>query len=584
MLCHDFLCVLAGNIAAMDMDNPESVVSPGGVGFDINCGVRLLRTNLTEKDVTPIKEQLTQLLFDHIPVGVGSKGMIPMTERDLEEALEMGIDWSLREGYAWIEDKEHCFAPQTEVLLANGLRCAIGDCAVGDRLVDEHGNARTITRHSSGEGLLYEVVCSKDPVSSDVTSRFVCNGGHQLVVYFGSVVILTLHEDVRFYCVSYHKVSFDEVLGFSVPTGDSAIFPVEALAAAEAFAKSIPSHWLWEPTVAQYRAFVARYPSRQQWCHMMRAAPTTLPELSPFLSFSQLLESAHASTATASDAHHGSDALITPVEAAYMFGHWLGGGYQPGACLSQAPELNDAVDLSCRESCVNHGFGETISGNFLASEAFVRVLRLLMVFGSNKGKIIGDAAEQAFLSDSLDVRVSLLAGLIDNGGFRRGSGWTLAQNDDHDTTDEHVQAQFVWRVALSIGFCATLHRGMVHIKAPSDVGGDILSPCLKCEHKRVPLGNFASEEDSPEKRWPRGAQLYPFSVFPAGTGRFISMEVDGPNHRFLLADYLVVHNCEEFGRMLQADSSKVSDRAKKRGLPQVKRRMRVMEANETSLY
>lgn len=92
----------------MDMDNPESVVSPGGVGFDINCGVRLLRTNLTEKDVAPVKERLAQLLFDHIPVGVGSKGMIPMTERDLEEALEMGIDWSLREGYAWIEDKEHC--------------------------------------------------------------------------------------------------------------------------------------------------------------------------------------------------------------------------------------------------------------------------------------------------------------------------------------------------------------------------------------------------------------------------------------------------------------------------------------------
>jgi len=89
------------------MDDPESVVSPGGVGFDINCGVRLLRTNLLEGDVAPVKEQLTQMLFDHIPVGVGSKGMIPMTERELEEALEMGMDWSLREGYAWIEDKEH---------------------------------------------------------------------------------------------------------------------------------------------------------------------------------------------------------------------------------------------------------------------------------------------------------------------------------------------------------------------------------------------------------------------------------------------------------------------------------------------
>ncbi|KAL3852108.1 hypothetical protein ACJMK2_015792 [Sinanodonta woodiana] len=97
-----------GNMAAFDMSDPKSVVSPGGVGFDINCGVRLLRTNLTEKDVQPLKEQLAQCLFDHIPVGVGSKGIIPMNAKDLEEALEMGMDWSLREGYIWAEDKEHC--------------------------------------------------------------------------------------------------------------------------------------------------------------------------------------------------------------------------------------------------------------------------------------------------------------------------------------------------------------------------------------------------------------------------------------------------------------------------------------------
>ena len=55
------------------MDDPQAIVSPGGVGFDINCGVRLIRTNLREEDVTPVKEQLAQALFDHIPVGVGSK-------------------------------------------------------------------------------------------------------------------------------------------------------------------------------------------------------------------------------------------------------------------------------------------------------------------------------------------------------------------------------------------------------------------------------------------------------------------------------------------------------------------------------
>jgi tRNA-splicing ligase RtcB len=97
-----------GNVAAFDMDDPESIVSPGGVGFDINCGVRLLRTNLTEKDIAPVKEELAQALFDHIPVGVGSKGIIPTDTKDLTAALEMGMDWSLREGYAWAEDKEHC--------------------------------------------------------------------------------------------------------------------------------------------------------------------------------------------------------------------------------------------------------------------------------------------------------------------------------------------------------------------------------------------------------------------------------------------------------------------------------------------
>lgn len=97
-----------GNIAAFDMDDPDAVVSPGGVGFDINCGVRLVRTNLHENDVQPVKEKIAQALFDHIPVGVGSRGVIPMSPKDLDEALEMGMDWSLREGYAWAEDKEHC--------------------------------------------------------------------------------------------------------------------------------------------------------------------------------------------------------------------------------------------------------------------------------------------------------------------------------------------------------------------------------------------------------------------------------------------------------------------------------------------
>lgn len=82
------------------MSDPDAIVSPGGVGFDINCGVRLVRcvltdrrTNLTEEQVKPVQEELVQALYDHIPVGVGTTGILGCTRAGLEAALEMGIDW-----------------------------------------------------------------------------------------------------------------------------------------------------------------------------------------------------------------------------------------------------------------------------------------------------------------------------------------------------------------------------------------------------------------------------------------------------------------------------------------------------------
>ncbi|KAA6376258.1 MAG: putative tRNA-splicing ligase RtcB [Streblomastix strix] len=106
--CHSGYGFSIGNVAAFDLADPNAIVSPGGVGFDINCGVRVIKTRLTEKEVHPYKEELAQALFDHIPVGVGSQGVIPTTMESLDAALELGMDWSLREGYAWAEDKEHC--------------------------------------------------------------------------------------------------------------------------------------------------------------------------------------------------------------------------------------------------------------------------------------------------------------------------------------------------------------------------------------------------------------------------------------------------------------------------------------------
>jgi len=82
----------------------DGVVSPGGVGFDINCGVRLLRTNLTEAEVRPRIEEVIADLFINIPSGLGSTGKIRVSEKELDEVLVKGSRWAVEKGYGKVED------------------------------------------------------------------------------------------------------------------------------------------------------------------------------------------------------------------------------------------------------------------------------------------------------------------------------------------------------------------------------------------------------------------------------------------------------------------------------------------------
>ncbi|MDP2916752.1 MAG: RtcB family protein [Dehalococcoidia bacterium] len=86
-----------GGVAATRLK--DGVVSPGGVGFDINCGARLLRTNLTEEEVKPKIEQLTSALYINIPSGVGSEGKIRLNEKEMEKVLLKGAQWAVEKGY-----------------------------------------------------------------------------------------------------------------------------------------------------------------------------------------------------------------------------------------------------------------------------------------------------------------------------------------------------------------------------------------------------------------------------------------------------------------------------------------------------
>jgi tRNA-splicing ligase RtcB len=102
-----------GGAAAMD---PEAgVISPGGIGFDINCGMRLVLTNLTFEEVKPYLHRLVDQLFYRVPAGVGSHGFVKLSHDEFSRVAEQGSGWCLKNGYAWPEDlevteEEGCFA------------------------------------------------------------------------------------------------------------------------------------------------------------------------------------------------------------------------------------------------------------------------------------------------------------------------------------------------------------------------------------------------------------------------------------------------------------------------------------------
>ncbi|MGC8569256.1 MAG: RtcB family protein [Nitrososphaeria archaeon] len=93
-----------GGVAAFDAE--EGVISPGGVGYDINCGVRLVRTNLSERDVRPRLKELMDALYRNVPSGLGSESGFSFTPSELDEVARYGMKWAYEKGFAWEDDLE----------------------------------------------------------------------------------------------------------------------------------------------------------------------------------------------------------------------------------------------------------------------------------------------------------------------------------------------------------------------------------------------------------------------------------------------------------------------------------------------
>jgi len=93
-----------GGVAAVSAE--DGVISPGGVGFDINCGVRLVRTDLTADEVRPRLRDLVDAMFTNVPSGLGSKGRVRLSRSEIERVAVDGAAWAIENGYGWEDDLE----------------------------------------------------------------------------------------------------------------------------------------------------------------------------------------------------------------------------------------------------------------------------------------------------------------------------------------------------------------------------------------------------------------------------------------------------------------------------------------------
>jgi tRNA-splicing ligase RtcB len=160
-----------GGVAAFDRDT--GVISPGGVGYDVNCGMRLIRTNLTLADVAPRLEALMTELFRLVPAGVGSKGFVRLNRAEFDEVMRKGARWCVERGYGWHDDldriEERGCIPGTDP-------SKVSDHAV-ERGINQLGTL------GSGNHYLEVQVASDDRIFDRRTAAALgITGGEQIVV------------------------------------------------------------------------------------------------------------------------------------------------------------------------------------------------------------------------------------------------------------------------------------------------------------------------------------------------------------------------------------------------------------------
>ena len=202
-----------GGVAAKDVR--DGVISPGGVGYDINCGVRLLSTNLSEPEVRPRIKELINELFTNVPSGLGSEGKIKVGQKEMEQVMIEGARWAVKRGLGYEED--------LDVTEENGCLAGADPRKISDRAA-KRGMPQAGTLGSGNHFLEIQVV--KEIFDSRISSIMG-------ITQVGQILVL-IHTGSRGFghqvCTDYLRVMERAVsrYGIKLPDRQLACAPVES--------------------------------------------------------------------------------------------------------------------------------------------------------------------------------------------------------------------------------------------------------------------------------------------------------------------------------------------------------------------
>jgi len=205
-----------GGVAAVDAET--GVISPGGIGFDVNCGMRLVRTNLTEEEVRPRLRELVDGLFERVPAGVGSSGFVRVSPETFREVVEQGARWCVDHGYGWEEDLE-----RTE---ERGVITGADATKVSERAV-KRGHDQLGTLGSGNHYLEIQVARPDNVIDPELARAFGITLPSQVVVMFHCGSRGFGHQVATDYLQRFLKV-MESTYGIQVPDRELACAPLQS--------------------------------------------------------------------------------------------------------------------------------------------------------------------------------------------------------------------------------------------------------------------------------------------------------------------------------------------------------------------